>query len=532
MAASRTNASNIDNRTRSRFIVGLMGLILALVLVLAWQAQRATKAHSETAMAVLQDYANLAADEYARQAMAAVGYYGYYGIMNNLRGIADEDPGSLIADGTQENAAAALYVFSIRLPDQELALPPQIELTAMARAFLLHEATSFVTDEVPDTGSRIEHVVLDGEQHTFVLSWTEDASLLFGIEVSRKWLGDVLRQTFDENVLLPESLAGGAVTNDFLYVQMLDGNGGSLLEIGEDNYELTRVSKTLHDEYGGVFSGHTLVAAIDPALAESLIIGGLPKSRLPLIVAFILLATGLLVAAIRQLHRENALMQMRTDFVAEVSHELRTPLTQIRMFTESLMFERLEDKDDKHRALSIINRETQRLIHMVENILRFSGAGRSHDEISLQAQDLEPLIRSVVREFQVIADGKETQFESSLEAGVIAEVDTDAMRQILLNLLDNAVKYGPHGQTVSIKLEQENNRASISIGDEGPGIPTSEREQIWAGYYRLDRERVSAIAGTGIGLAVVGELVRRHGGTVRVVDGDQSGATFVVELPL
>jgi len=333
-------------------------------------------------------------------------------------------------------------------------------------------------------------------------------------------------------VLLPESLAGGVVTNDYLYVQMLDSNGQVLFQTVDVGYEETRVQKVLQDEYGGVFSGHTVVVAIDPSLAQSLIIGGLPKSRLPIVVAFILLATGLLVAAIRQLQRENELMQMRSDFVAEVSHELRTPLTQIRMFTESLIFERLGAKEDKRRALSIINRETQRLIHMVENILRFSDAGRSRDELSLQKQDLEPLVRSVVQEFQVIADAKESQLETSLEPGVIATVDTDAIRQVLLNLLDNAVKYGPQGQSISIKLNQENGGAVISISDEGPGIPASERERIWAGYYRLDRERDSAIAGTGIGLAVVGELVSRHGGTVSVVDSDRSGAMFVIELPL
>ena len=136
MAATRKNAANVDNRTRSRLIIGLMVLILALVLVLAWQAQRATRAHSETAMAVLQDYANLAADEYARQAMAAVGYYGYYGVMNNLRAIAMQNPDNLIDDRAQENAAPALYIFSIRLPDHDLALRPQVELAEAVRAFL------------------------------------------------------------------------------------------------------------------------------------------------------------------------------------------------------------------------------------------------------------------------------------------------------------------------------------------------------------------------------------------------------------
>jgi len=535
MPAARKNSAIIDNRTRSRFIIGLMVLILALVLVMAWQAHRATQAHNETALAVLQDYANLAADEYARQAMGAVGYYGYYGVMNSLRGTADQNPDDLTSDavaGDPSISALALYVFTFDQLDEALSISSVDLPSAAIQNYFLNQLAALVTTPRPDMGFVIDHVELDDAQHTFLVSWSEDVSLIFGIEVDGQWLHGVLQKTFDENVLLPESLAGGAVTNDFLHVQMFDSIGGTLFETGVDDYTSTQVSKDIQDEYGGVFSRHIVTAAIDPSLAQSLIIGGLPKSRLPLIVAFILLATGLLVAAIRQLQRENALMQMRTDFVAEVSHELRTPLTQIRMFTESLIFERLGAKEDKRRALSIINRETQRLIHMVENILRFSDAGRSRDELSLQKQDLEPLVRSVVQEFQVIADAKESQLETSLEPGVIATVDTDAIRQVLLNLLDNAVKYGPQGQSVSIKLNQENGRAVISISDEGPGIPASERERIWSDYYRLDRERDSAIAGTGIGLAVVGELVARHGGTVSVVDSDRSGAMFVIELPL
>jgi len=534
MAASRENVAKIDGTKRSRLIIGLMALILALVLVMAWQAHRATQAHSETALAVLQDYANLAADEYARRAMGAVGYYGYYGAMNNLRSNAEQRPDHLTSTSVSTDPAIdaiARYVFTLKPVDEQLSTSSSDMLSAAVQTHLFEQQAEPGTP-LPEMGFVINHVELDREQHTFLVSWTEDASLMFGIEVDRQWLGGVLQKTFDENVLLPESLAGGAVTNDYLYVQMLDSNGQVLFQTVDVGYEETRVQKVLQDEYGGVFSGHTVVVAIDPSLAQSLIIGGLPKSRLPLVVAFILLATGLLVAAIRQLQRENALMQMRSDFVAEVSHELRTPLTQIRMFVESLLFERLGAPDDRRRALSIINRETQRLIHMVENILRFSDASRSHDDLSLQTLDLEPLIRSVVQEFQVIADAKESQLQTSLEPDVIATVDTDAIRQVLLNLLDNAIKYGPEGQPVAVTLEKKSGRACISISDEGPGIPKSARKQIWDGYYRLDRERASAIAGTGIGLAVVRQLVEKHGGIVNVVENNQSGATFVIELPL
>jgi signal transduction histidine kinase len=520
---------------RSRLIIGLMVLILALVLGMAWQANRSVQAHNATAISVLQDYARLAADEYSRRAMGAVGYYGYYSVMNKLRTAGTQDPEEFVSKLGQDDSSAespSLYVFAVTTEDSRLFVSSADQPPAVVQTHLLKGLGGLMKDPLPDTGFVINHVQIDGEQHTFVVSWPEDTSLIFGIEVDQQWLAGVLQQTFEDNVLLPKSLAGGAMTNDFLFVEMRDSADRILFAAGADNFDDTRIRRELQDEYGGVFLGHSVTVAIDPGLAQSLIIGGLPKSRLPVFVAIILLATGLLVAAIRQLQRENAVMQMRTNFVAEVSHELRTPLTQIRMFTESLLFERFSSADDKQRALSIINRESQRLIHMVENILRFSEDSNSHAELLLEEQDLGTLIASVVSEFQVLADASGAVIEAKLEPGVIARVDGDAMRQVLLNLLDNAIKYGPQGQTVIVELSKDTDKACIAVSDEGPGVPVSERERIWGGYYRLDRERDSAIAGTGIGLAVVGDLLGKHNASVRVEDGEYGGARFVIELPL
>jgi len=109
---------------------------------------------------------------------------------------------------------------------------------------------------------------------------------------------------------------------------------------------------------------------------------------------------------------------------------------------------------------------------------------------------------------------------------------------MLLNLLDNAVKYGPSGQTVTLGLTVADGRARVSVDDEGPGVPAAERERIWDRFWRLERDRGSAVAGTGIGLSVVRELVALHGGRTWVEDapasqrGDRAGSRFVIELPL
>ena len=148
-----------------------------------------------------------------------------------------------------------------------------------------------------------------------------------------------------------------------------------------------------------------------------------------------------------------------------------------------------------------------------------------------EEQELEPVVNSVVEEFQVLAEATRTVVRTDIEKGIVANVDADAIRQVLLNLLDNAIKYGPDGQTVTVDLYKESDKACIAVSDEGPGVPEAERERIWGAYYRLERERKSAIAGTGIGLAVVRELIDKHGGIVRVEDGESGGVRIVIELP-
>jgi signal transduction histidine kinase len=113
----------------------------------------------------------------------------------------------------------------------------------------------------------------------------------------------------------------------------------------------------------------------------------------------------------------------------------------------------------------------------------------------------------------------------------VASVDDDALRQVLLNLLDNAVKYGPEGQEVRVGVSPESAGVRVWVDDEGPGIPPGDRERIWKRFFRLDAHKESAVAGTGIGLTVVRDLVALHGGRSWVEPGERGGARFVVEFP-
>jgi len=243
------------------------------------------------------------------------------------------------------------------------------------------------------------------------------------------------------------------------------------------------------------------------------------------------LNAGLIVTAILQLRREMALQQLRDEFVSSVSHELRTPLTQIRMFTETLLFDRIRSTEEHRRSLEIIDREARRLTQLVENILQFSRMDRKIGSLSKVKSELAPLIQEIVEDFEFLMNGSETQIELRLSSGLAANVDSDALRQIVINLLDNAVKYGRKKQSVILGLEARDGMACLFVDDEGPGVPAADRKRIFERFQRLERDRQSAIAGTGIGLSVVHDLVTRHGGQCSVTTGDRGGAKFVVELP-
>ncbi len=532
------NRSLGANGSRSRLVMGLLVLILFLVLSLAWQASRTMQTHSATATRVLQDYARLVADEYLRRAMAEIGYYGYYTHMNVLRRLALEDPGFPFAVtepevGSLEERASRLvdYLFFIDASNADFQTSGEAANAPGIKDYLSQRAARFMQEPLPETGFAIEHANIGGQPHTFIISKVDETSRVFGFAVNRLELSTWLRRAFDKDMLLPKSLAEGAITNEFIYLRFADDNGQVMFESRQDYDPYLLISKSIEDEYAGIFRAHTINAAIDPMIAESLVIGGLPRSRLPVLFAVILLTVGLLVAAIRQLQREQALMKLRADFLSEVSHELRTPLTQIRMFTETLLYERFRSADDRRRALEIIDRESQRLIHLVENVLRFSDRQGSQRKLYAVESNLARLIIRVVNEFQPLAKSAGASVRTELDSAAVALVDNDALRQILLNLLDNAIKYGPKGQEVRVAVSAHPNVVQIRVTDQGPGIPRVDRERIWGGYYRLDRERRSAIAGTGIGLAVVRELVGRHGGKTWVEDGPGGGASFVVEFP-
>jgi signal transduction histidine kinase len=164
-------------------------------------------------------------------------------------------------------------------------------------------------------------------------------------------------------------------------------------------------------------------------------------------------------------------------------------------------------------------------------VLQFSRNERRTSRLQLERLELAPQIREAIENFAPLAHARGVAIRSSLEDGVCAMIDRGALRQMLLNLLDNAVKYGPPGQTLSVGLSRDGDMARIRVDDQGPGIDAAERERVWEPFTRCARDANSAVAGSGIGLAVVRELMGFHGGRAWVESTPSGGARFILELP-
>jgi signal transduction histidine kinase len=167
----------------------------------------------------------------------------------------------------------------------------------------------------------------------------------------------------------------------------------------------------------------------------------------------------------------------------------------------------------------------------VENVLNFARAERRANRLRLEETDIAREIRDVLDTFAPLTRAKDVTLHAELDEDLVTEVDRSALHQILLNLLDNAVKYGPAGQTITVRARASAGRLLIEVIDEGEGIPAEERDRIWEPYHRLDRDAKS-VTGSGIGLAVARELVELHDGRAWVEEARPRGARFVIALPL
>ena len=554
-------------RPRSVLLVALLALALVLTGVLGWQALDAERSHRATAERALKDYARFAAWQLNQQASQEMLGAMISTFILPLTRVSPDKPAEWPSPeefraASLQPPAPAKYLEGVRfffrlnwrdssitiageqpspavlkwVRDTVLSAParfgaPPIRTQAFgsadrqpaSRLGIIVSNDSYIAT-VDSVAGRLRVVV-------FVISRDFDSRPLvtYGFETdARNFVQPLFDSVLVRTPLLPPSLVRGLPRDSVLAVKVSALTSGLVYR---SSAGLFPQDFTVVDTLDERFSKMRIAVSLRPDIASQLVVGGLPRSRLPVLVGLFALTAGLVAAAIYQLRRQQQLAQLRVDFVSGVSHELRTPLAQIRLFAELLRNGQLRSDAERERSFSIIDEEAQRLTYLVENVLSFARSEHGRSTVIAEPLEMDREMQAAIDAFAPLARVRRAKINASIEPGLVARVDPRGLRQIVLNLLDNAVKYGPVGQTVKVSLSSTDEKVVIAIEDKGPGVPKGEREKIWDPYVRLSRETESAAGGSGIGLSIVRELVRLHDGRTWVEDAAGGGARFVLEFP-
>jgi signal transduction histidine kinase len=229
------------------------------------------------------------------------------------------------------------------------------------------------------------------------------------------------------------------------------------------------------------------------------------------------------------------LSTIRQDFVANVSHELRTPVTTIKGFAETLLDGAKDSPKDCERFLGIIQRQATQLESIIHDLLELSRMEQnSFQNLDKFPTALEETIRDAVALCQNRADEKGVKLRTACEPGLIANIHAVLVEQALMNLIDNALKYGvtPEEPVIDISAKREGQSFAITVKDYGHGIPPGHLDRIFERFYRVDKGRSREMGGTGLGLSIVKHIALIHGGSVSVTSELGKGTAFTLSLPV
>ena len=221
---------------------------------------------------------------------------------------------------------------------------------------------------------------------------------------------------------------------------------------------------------------------------------------------------------------------IQDEFIATVSHELRTPLTSIRGFSQTLLnsWDKIDD-DSKKKFIKIIEEQSNRLIHLVENVLSVSKMNAEKDV--LKKIDVNKIITDIIPMF--VEQYKTRKFELVLDRNLpCSRLDEGKIQQIMTNLIDNAAKYSFDGKVVKISTQVLQNDILIKVHDEGVGIKDADRDKVFKKFSRLENHLTSTTQGNGLGLYITKELVEKMSGTIDFTSSENKGTTFEVRFPI
>jgi two-component system phosphate regulon sensor histidine kinase PhoR len=234
----------------------------------------------------------------------------------------------------------------------------------------------------------------------------------------------------------------------------------------------------------------------------------------------------------RDVTRLEELENIRKEFVGNVSHELRTPLSLIKGFAQTLLDGAKDDPSQSARFLQKIDKHSDRLLFLIEDLLAISRLESGHAALNPQMVDLHDLTQRVLDDLGAPSTARRTVLENKIPAQTVIWADADRLQQVLFNLTENAIKYGRQGGSVAVGIGGNHpDKLEVFVADDGPGIPPDAIGRVFERFYRVDRARARESGGTGLGLAIVKHIVQAHGGEAWVKSELNKGTSFFFTLP-
>ncbi|MFD2045897.1 ATP-binding protein [Ornithinibacillus salinisoli] len=457
--------------------------------------------------------------------------------------IPESEQGAIVVGHPIDNENAAVFVYqSLEVVDQTKAETTKIIFLAAGIAIVLTTIFAFfLSTRITSPLIKMREAALDltrGEFNTKVpiLTYDEIGELAMAFNRMGRQLKfhiNALHQEKEQLSSIVRSMADGVVTlsrngemivinppaerflEDWYFEKNEAGNGKDRKLPSELNSILQDViqgEKEILEEIS--LQGRSYVMIMTPLYDQSYVRGA--------------------VAVIRDMTEERRLDKLRKDFIANVSHELRTPISMLQGYSEAIVDDIAESKEEKNELAQIIYEESLRLSRLVNELLDLARMEAGHIQLSKTTVDVEPYVSRIIRKFKGIAEDNNVRLELDKNIQFSTVVcDPDRIEQVFTNLIDNAIRHTDEGGFVKVSIDITSSECSVSVNDSGSGIPEEDLPFVFERFYKADKSRTrnKKQKGTGLGLAIAKNIIDAHHGKITVNSKLNVGTTFNFKLP-
>ncbi|MDM8535145.1 HAMP domain-containing sensor histidine kinase [Desulfobacterales bacterium HSG17] len=392
------------------------------------------------------------------------------------------------------------------------------KLVALSKAPGIGQKISSLNELKQNSTSKSGWIPWFSENRLHILGWVKNSEKgsIYGIELELMTLLSRLVLDF------PEILNPGAA------LVLMDGNGNLMhqtgtMEVNPDKkpVKLIHVSNLLPHWYIGIFIDAKGFGTTKGFLYISILLLAI------FIVAII--SGGILLTRLTLANMKDA--RQKTSFVSSVSHELKTPLTSIRMYAELLLSKRVKNEDKIQTYLSTIVNESSRLTRLINNILDFGKLEHGNKKYHLEIFELDRFLEHTINTHNIRIESQGLEIKTLIKKeNYKIKTDKDALEQVILNLLDNALKYAGQGKFIKFVLKKENSSIVFKICDDGPGIPKEQQSKIFEKFHRIDNSLTSQQPGSGLGLSIAQQIIKDLGGKLYFKPVSPNGSCFIIRI--